>query len=405
MVADGLGGRPTDCEGKTCLEVARTPNLDKLAHRGVTGLLDPVSPGVRPGSDVAHLSLFGYDPFKEYPGRGVFEAAGVGLEVEPGDVCFRTNFATVDDSLVVQDRRAGRINSGQTELEAALSQLKSSRHPEIEILFKTSTEHRGALILRGPDLSPNVTESDPHAEGEKVLEVEALFSTLEEHRTAEILNEIIRQSYEILKDHPINRAREQNGKLAANILLPRGASIMPRLATLGSKYDISGTVIAGGALYIGIGKIVGLEHLPVEGATGGLDSNLLNKVKAAIDELNGKDLVFVHMKGPDSAGHDRNPTAKIEFIEKIDEAMKYLAENLAWDSTHLAFTGDHCTPPAYGDHTGEPVPLLFAGPNVLPDDVSTFCEGSVQRGGLGRVSGNVIPQLASYCNWLHKFGS
>jgi 2,3-bisphosphoglycerate-independent phosphoglycerate mutase len=405
VIADGLGGRPTDYKGKTCLQAARTPNLDKLAGRGSTGLLDPVRPGVRPGSDVAHLSLFGYDPYIEYPGRGVFEAAGVGLEVRPGDICFRTNFATVDQEFVVQDRRAGRISSGQKDLELALSELKSKLHPEIEVLFKTSTEHRGALILRGPDLSPNVTEADPHDEGVKVLEVETFVDTLEENRTAEILNEIIQQSFEILKDHSVNKLRSENGDYPANLILPRGASIMPHLESFNSRYGISGSVIAGGALYIGIGKILGLEYVPVEGATGRLDSNVKNKLDAAANELSHKDFVFVHMKGPDSAGHDKNAEAKIEFIEKIDEAMGHLTKSLNWNETHLAFTGDHCTPTDYGDHTGEPVPLFVVGPNVVQDKVDIFCEFSAQEGGLARFSGNVVPMLASYCNWLRKFGS
>jgi 2,3-bisphosphoglycerate-independent phosphoglycerate mutase len=407
VIADGLGGRPTDTpEGKTCLQAARTPHLDELARRGAVGLLDPIGPGVRPGSDTAHLSIFGYDPYREYPGRGVFEAVGVGIEVQEGDICFRTNFATVDEEFVVQDRRAGRIHEGQEELERALQGLKPRSAPDIEVLFKASTEHRGALVLRGPDLSPAITEADPHETGRPVREVLPTEDTPQARRTAQIVGEIIRQSYEVLKDLPLNKEREVQGLPPANILLPRGASTVPRLETLPERFRIQGVVIAAGALYIGIGKLLGLEYKRAEGATGGVDSNVLSKAKLAVAELSdGKDFAFVHMKGTDSAGHDHDAAVKTQFIEKADEALGYLLEHLDWGETHLAFTGDHCTPIVYGDHTSEPVPVVFVGPNVLPDDVREFGEKSAQQGGLGRFSGRVVPMLAGYNNWLKKFGT
>jgi len=406
VIADGLGGRPSDYQGQTCLEAVHAPQIDELARRGITGLLDPIRPGVRPGSDTAHLSLFGYDPYRYYPGRGVFEAVGVGLEVRPGDVCFRTNFATVDEKLIVQDRRAGRIESGQDKLEAALGELRLPGFPEISVKFKASTEHRGALLLRGPDLSAAVSEADPHQTGRPVLEVRPTDETEAARRTAKIINELIRESYELLKDQPLNRERVQQGLPPANILLPRGAAGMPDLPQLPQLYGISGRVIAAGALYIGIGMLAGLEFRRAEGATGGLDSPILNKAKLAVAELNqSADFVFLHVKGTDSAGHDHDAQAKIGFIEKIAEMLGYLTEHLDWQETHLAFTGDHCTPTGYGDHTAEPVPLLIVGPEVLPDQVRRFGERSVMSGGLGRVAGNVVPMLAGYSNWLKKFGA
>ena len=403
IIADGLGGRPTDAEGQTCLQAADTPHIDALAERGAVGLMDPIGPGVRPGSDVAHLSIFGYDPYNEYPGRGVFEAVGVGLDVQAGDVCFRTNFATVDEGFVVQDRRAGRIESGQPELEQALEKLDLGE--DVEVVFKTSTEHRGALILRGPGLSAAITEADPHEPGQTVWEVRPTDQSQEAARTADLVNGLIRQSHEILDDLPLNREREQQGKPPANVILPRGAAAAPHFETLPAKYGIKGSVIGGGALYIGIGKLLGLEHRRVEGATGGLDTDLMGKANAAIDELQANDFVFVHMKGTDSAGHDHNAEAKTEFIERVDQAVGHLADHLDWSETHLAFTGDHCTPIVYGDHTSEPVPILFAGPDVLIDEVNIFSETSPQQGGLGRFTGRAVPMLAGYSNWLKKYGA
>lgn len=407
VIADGLGGRPTDTpEGKTCLQAARTPHLDELACRGAVGLLDPIGPGVRPGSDTAHLSIFGYDPYREYPGRGVFEAVGVGIEVQEGDICFRTNFATVDEEFVVRDRRAGRIQEGQEKLERALRALRPRSASDVEVLFKASTEHRGALVLRGPDLSPAITEADPHETGRPVREVLPTEDTPQARRTAQIVGEIIRQSHEVLKDLPLNKEREAQGLPPANILLPRGASTVPRFETLPERFRVQGVVIAAGALYIGVGKLLGLEHKRAEGATGGVDSNVLSKAKLAVAELaDGKDFAFVHMKGTDSAGHDHNAEVKIKYIEKVDEALGYLLERLDWGETHLAFTGDHSTPIVYGDHTSEPVPVVFVGPNVLPDDVREFSEKGAQQGGLGRFSGRVVPMLAGYNNWLKKLGT
>jgi 2,3-bisphosphoglycerate-independent phosphoglycerate mutase len=201
MIVDGLGGRPTDYRGKTCLEAANTQNMNELAKRGLTGLLDPIRPGVRPGSDTAHLSIFGYDPEKYYTGRGFLEALGIGMDVKEGDVCFRTNFATVDENFTIKDRRAGRIQKGQLELEKALQGMKSSK-PDVKIFFKASIEHRGALVIRGPGLSDRLTDADPHETGAKVPTVRPLTSDESARRTAEIVNELVKQSYKILKDLP-----------------------------------------------------------------------------------------------------------------------------------------------------------------------------------------------------------
>ena len=180
---------------------------------------------------------------------------------------------------------------------------------------------------------------------------------------------------------------------------------MPQLQSVEERFGVRGFVIAGGALYRGIGKMVGLEPILVEGATGGLDSKLGNKIMAALNALERQDFVFIHFKGGDTAGHDKDAKAKMAFIEQIDEAMGLLCKKLDWHETHLAFTGDHATPIDYGDHTAEPVPLLLAGPAVMTDRVKKFDEQSAQQGGLGRFSGNVLPMLASLSNWLPKFGS
>jgi len=408
VIADGLGGRPTDMDGRTCLEAARTPHLDELADRGATGLVDPIGPGIRPGSDTAHLSLLGYNPHELYTGRGVFECLGIGLDVRPSDICFRANFATVEatnDGLRLVDRRAGRIESGQEELAASLGAMRL-KTPGVEIQFRASTEHRGALLLRGKDLSPHVSETDPHEVGAAIHTARPMADGTAAKRTAAAVNELTRQSYELLKDLPLNRTRAAAGKLPANILLVRGAADCPHIPSISSIYDVRGAVIAGGALYRGVALACGLDSIDVQGATGGLDTNLRAKAEATLAALATYDLVFVHIKGTDNAAHDQNAAAKTAFIERIDaEFIAPLLERLDWQSTHLAFTGDHTTPIDYGDHTADPVPILFAGPNVRRDDVATFGERAAARGGLLRFSGQVLPMLMSYANRCPKFGS
>lgn len=403
IIADGLGGRSTDYNGRTCLEAADTPNLDRLATIGINGLLDPIKPGVRPGSDTAHLSIFGYDPERIYTGRGVFEALGIGMEVKDGDICFRANLATVDNNLKVIDRRAGRINEGLKEIEEAINSIEIK---DVKIIYRSSVEHRGALILRGGNLSHNITDADPHKVGLKVEKVKALTDDESARRTAEIVNEFIQRSHQILKNLPVNKRRERERKPPANIVLLRGASIKPKIKSLREIYGIEGSAIAGGALYLGIAKAIGLKTIKPEGATGRKDSDLISKVKAALEELDkGKDFVFIHFKGADSCAHDHDAKSKIEFIEKIDQALGYLLENVDLDDFHIAFTGDHSTPIEFGDHTADPVPIIIAGRNVTPDDVKRFSERSAMKGGLGRISGRVIPILFGYCDWLEKFGA
>jgi len=411
VIADGLGGRPTDVRGKTCLEAASTPCLDALAGRGAVGLVDPIGPGIRPGSDTAHLSLLGYDPRAYYTGRGVFECLGIGMDVHAGDICFRANFATADrrgDQFIVLDRRAGRIESGQDRLAEALNGMALETVPGVSVQFRASTQHRGALLLRGENLSRDVTENDPHENGQAAHRFRPLPGHDDEaaRRTAAALNEVVERSYDVLKNHPVNVERIAKEKLPANYLLARGAANCPHIEPFESIYGVKGAVVAGGALYRGVALACGMKAIDVPEATGGLDTDLGAKARAALKALQTHDLVFVHAKGTDNAGHDRNAEAKVAFIERLDrELFGVLESALDWQETHLAFTGDHTTPIDYGDHTAEPVPVLFVGPNVRQDKVTAFGEGAAGSGGLHRFSGQVLPMLMSYGNRSPKYGS
>jgi len=407
VILDGLGGRPTDFpQGVTCLERAAHPNLDELAAQGALGLMDPIAPGIRPGSDTAHLSIFGYDPFKVYTGRGAFEVLGIGMEVRGGDICFRANFATVEErngQLIVLDRRAGRLEEGKL-LEEAVNSV-SLRDFGVEFFFRASTEHRGALVLRGENLSPAVSDTDPHEIGVPVAEAKPLEETPAARRTAEILNAFSRRVYEALRDHPVNKKRKEEGKLPGNALLLRGAAVMPHLEPVTEVYGIRAACVAGGALYKGVARLAGMEVLSVPGATGDLRTDLRAKARAAREALSSFDLVFVHIKGTDNAGHDGDAEAKRKFIERVDrEFFGTLLADLPKD-LHLCVSGDHTTPPAVREHTADPVPALFWGPAVRPDRVRTFTERAAAEGGLGRFSGRLLPQLLGYCDFGAKFGA
>ena len=203
IIFDGLGDRPiTELGHKTPLEGALKPNLDWFAANGMNGLLDPIAPGVTAGSDTSHLALFGYDPREVYTGRGPIEAAGVGLALQKGDVAFRCNFASVDDHLVLTDRRAGRIKEGTAQLAKSLDGMKLGR---VRVLFKEGTEHRAVLVLRGKGLSAEVSDTDPHEEGQRILDATATDG--KGKNTAKALNAFTRKAYETLKDHPVNRER------------------------------------------------------------------------------------------------------------------------------------------------------------------------------------------------------
>ncbi|MEK6987136.1 MAG: 2,3-bisphosphoglycerate-independent phosphoglycerate mutase [Candidatus Thermoplasmatota archaeon] len=401
IIFDGLGDRPvTELGHKTPLEAAPKPNLDWFAANGMNGLLDPIGPGIRPGSDTSHLALFGYDPMEVNTGRGPFEAAGVGIELQKGDVAFRCNFATVDERLTLTDRRAGRIKEGTEELAKALDGLKLGR---VKVVFRAGTEHRAALVFRGKGLSPKVSDTDPHEEGKKILTSEPLESKAK--ATAKALNLFTREAYEILKDHPVNRARVAKGGAAANMVVARGAGIAPDLEPITQRLGVKAAGIAGVALIKGMFRAVGMDVLDVKGATGGLDTDMVAKAEAAIKALKSYDLVVVNVKAPDLCGHDGNASEKIKVIERIDQMMGHLKAHLGPDVV-VALTADHSTPVAVKDHSGDPVPVTIFGEGIRVDEIPHFDERSAARGALGRIRGqDLMPILMDQSNRIEKFGA
>ncbi len=400
LVMDGLGDRAVKALGyRTPLQCAIHPNLDWFVKNGSSGIMDVVAPGVRPGSDTSHLSLLGYDPYEVYTGRGPFEAAGVGLLGQKGDVAFRCNFATVDKNMVVKDRRAGRIKEPETaELVKGLEGLNIDG---AEVIVKEATEHRAVLLLRGQGLSAQVTDADPH-DLAKVHEVKPLAP--EAKKTAEIVNEFVRQSYKVLSANPINKKREAKGKPPANILLPRGAGVFPDIQPFEKRYGLKGACIAGVSLIKGICKVVGLDLIEVKGATGGLDTDMEAKARAALEALKTYDFLLMNVKATDIASHDGDPNKKVEVIEQLDKMAAILRD--VPEEVVIVLAADHCTSVEVGDHTGDPVPLTIYSPSTLKDEVNMFDEVSVARGALGRIRGpSLMPILMDKTNRSEKFGA
>ncbi len=397
LICDGLGDRPS-VDGKTPLQAAYTPNLDELSEAGINGLMDVISPGIVPGSDTAHLSLFGYDPYTYYPGRGVFEALGADMDLHKGDVAFRGNFATVDGNMRVIDRRAGR--KGSKKLAEVLNGLEIDG---VTISLENTTQHRCAVIMKGEQLSRYVSDVDTHEAGDFVQECKPLKDGEAERKTASIVSKFVKLSYELLNKHPLNEERRQKGGLPANIILLRGAGSYEKITSIQERFCFSAACVAGASLYKGVAKYLGMTIIPVEGATGKSDTNLHNKAEAALQALEEHDFVFVHVKDIDNNGHDGNFEGKKNIIARVDEE---LVARLKDADAYIAVTGDHSTPVTIKRHSSDPVPLLIKGEGVRRDDVNKFDEISVASGGLCRIKGvDLMPILSDFMGYYVMYGT
>jgi 2,3-bisphosphoglycerate-independent phosphoglycerate mutase len=382
IICDGLSDRPIKQLGyKTPLEAAFKPNLDKLAYRGMIGLMNTVDIGVRPGSDVAHLSIFGYDINKYYSGRGPFEASGYGVKVKSGDIAFRGNFATVDNKMKIIDRRAGRIEETKP-LILAINKIKIN---DIQILVQQGVGHRVAIVFRGKNLDCKISDTDPHLEGKTLLNSVAASGNSDAERTAMLVNEFTQKIYKILNNHPLNLGRIKRNLPPANIILLRGAGKLLKIPSFYQKYHLRSACIAGAGLYKGIANIVGMKIINVAGATGKPDTDIVAKIKAALKSFSKYDFVFLHIKGTDVLAEDGDYIGKKKFIEKIDRALKLIVPR---DDILIVVTADHTTSSRLKIHTADPVPVLIAGDEIRSDFIKTFDEKNAYLGGLGRITGN-----------------
>ncbi len=401
IVCDGLSDRPVKELGmKTPLQAAHKPAMDALARNGISGSMDVIGPGIVPGSDTAHLALFGYDPHKVYTGRGPIEAVGVGLEMRRGDVAFRCNFATVDRSMKVTDRRAGRIKTGTDALARSISGMKLD--DDVVAYFKEGSEHRGALVLRGPGLDHRVSDVDPHREA-KILESRPLVP--EAAKTAKVLNEFVRRAHALLAEHPLNEDRLRSGLPPANIVLPRGAGTINELEPLGERYGIRCAGVAGVSLVKGICRMVGMDVPDIPGATGGLDTDYVAKAKGVLGLVDTHDFVFLNVKAGDIAGHDGDFRQKVRVVESIDGMLELILKDLQEDVV-VALTCDHSTPVTVKEHSADPVPVAIGGGGTRVDGVKEFDEVSSALGALGRIRGmDLLPIILGIADRAKKFGA
>ena len=408
IIADGMADRPIEeLGGKTPLEVASKPNLDRIAENGVCGIMDPIAPGIPPGSDTATLAMLGYDPWKVYSGRGALEAVGSGVEVLPGDVAFRCNFATVNDDLVVLDRRAGRIaNEDAAKMAASLQKIRLPTALNVRFLFKNTIQHRAILVLHGPRLSSAISDSDPETTRKRVLEVKPFERSFEAERTAQIVNVLTKEFHRVLEAHPVNRQRAKRRLPVANMILCRGAGGIPRMPTLQERYDIKPACVAAVSLIKGVSGVVGMDLIGVKGATGTPQTDYMAKAKAAVQALKTHDFVLLHVKATDVASHDGNVKEKIEIIEKVDMMLGHIIDNTDPRLTYIAVTADHTTSSVTRNHEGDPVPVAIAGPGVRRDDVAKYGERTCAKGGLNRIRGmDLMPTMMNLIGKAKKFGA
>ena len=371
FVIDGVGGLPLPKTGLTELETARTPNLDRLASKGVTGMSIPVAPGVAPGSGVAHLALFGYDPFTYDVGRGAIAAYGVGLDMEEDDIAVRVNYAGFNSAEAVVDRRAGRL---PTEKNVELCKLlRKIKIHDVEIIIETVLDYRSVVIFRGEGLNPDLSDSDPQATGEGVFPHRVVSLKPRSKYAASVANTFIREANEILRSKEVRNIVEMpNGQHLG--ILTRGYADRPKLPLMQHLYGLENIgVIASYPDYRGIARIVGMDVI----YTG---YDLEGEFDKLEEIFHNYDLVFFHVKGADSAGEDGNFDEKVRVIEDIDKLVPRL-EELSPDT--VIITGDHSTPATYKGHSWHPVPFILVGKWCRPDGVKKFCESECRRGSLG----------------------
>jgi len=374
IILDGLGDKPCkELGGKTPLEAAETPNLDRLAREGVCGSVRISDKP--PESDEGHLALFGYSLKKHYPGRGPIEAAGVGLTLQRGDVAFRANMATVDNGLVI-DRRAGRIDT-----TAPFAKRANGMELEgIKFMVKAGNAHRMALVMRGPGLSDKITNTDPHEEGKPVAACEALDGSDNAKLTARLLNEFLSKTHKIFDEMPENQERIVRKMKPANQILTRGAGYYKPIPSFKNKYKLKACCVTGGGLYLGLGRLMGMKPMEAIGATGDAKTDIQCKLTTAMKGLKQYDFAYVHIKGTDLFGHDGDPNGKRRFIEKVDRSMPVLQ---FFDGV-VVVTADHSTSCAAKDHSADPVPIVISRGSER-DSVSRFSESACALGRLGRM--------------------
>lgn len=388
ILGDGMADWKVESLGnKTLLQYAHTPYMDMLARMGRTGCLKTVPQGFHPGSEVANMSVLGYDLPKVYEGRGVLEAASMGVELQPGDMAMRCNLICIEGDCI-KNHSAGHIT---TEEADELIRYLEEKLGNDRIHFYTGVQYRHLLVIKGGDKRLDCTP--PHDVPLKPFRPLLVKPEVPEAQaTADLVNELILKSQELLPQHPINQKRIAEGKDPANSIWPWSPGYRPQMDTLAHRFPSvrQGAVISAVDLIRGIGRYAGLRVINIEGATGLYDTNYEGKAAAALEALKTDDFVYLHIEASDEAGHEGNVELKLKTIENLDSrAVGPIYEALkTWDEpVAIAVLPDHPTPCKLRTHTAEPIPFLIYYPGIEPDSVQTYDEEACQKGAYGILEG------------------
>lgn len=375
LLGDGMADLPLEVlGGRTPLQAAEKPNMERLARQGRSGLARTVPEGFAPGSDVANLSVLGYDPAECYTGRAPLEAAAMNVHLGPDDIAFRCNFVTIDNGLM-KDYSAGHISTeeGQELIEALAPLMPGQR-------LYPGVSYRNLLVLQA---GARAECTPPHdISGQPVEE------HLPRGQDSELLVALMEAARPVLERHQVNRRRIAAGKRPANAIWLWGQGPAPAMPSFAEKYGLSGAMISAVDLLKGIGRYAGLEVIDVPGATGNIDTNYQGKVDAALEALKSRDFVYLHIEAPDEAGHEGEIDLKVRAIELFDEKVVgpvLQALEKSGEDWRVLLMPDHATPISIKTHSSDPVPFTIAGSGIEPDEVERFDELAAQRGEYGLV--------------------
>ena len=388
ILGDGMADWPVkEFGGKTILQNARKPYMDMLARKGRTGMLKTVPDGFHPGSEVANMTVMGYDVTKSFEGRGVLEAANIGVDIKPGQMGMRCNIICIQDG-IIKNHSAGHITTPEADelIKALDKELGTDK-----VHFHTGIQYRHLLVIDGG--RKELICTPPHdVPGQPFRDLMVKAATPDAQPTADLLNDLILRSQEILSKHPVNLKRVAEGKDPANSIWPWSPGYRPSMQPLSELYPNvrTSSVISAVDLIKGIGHYAGMKVIDVEGATGLFDTNYEGKAQAAIDALKTDDFVYVHVEAPDEAGHEGNFTLKNRTVEDLDSRLigPIYEEVSKWNEpVAIAVLPDHPTPCAHRTHTSDPIPFLIYAPGMEPDSVTAFDEESCKQGAYGNIEG------------------